>query len=116
VEVKMARPGATGFLSSAGEEQAVATTAVGGRLGLAAILGNRGEPVVRRFSEAAEFLTWRALNVEGEDVRRLAQLPERLWTQRHRIQSKLMAMGMNWMSHRQKQRYAEDSTQSETRN
>ena len=112
VEVKMARPGATGFLSSAGEEQAVATTAVGGRLGLAAILGNRGEPVVRRFSEAAEFLTWRALNVEGEDVRRLAQLPERLWTQRHRIQSKLMAMGMNWVSHRQKQRYADDSSDS----
>jgi 8-amino-7-oxononanoate synthase len=113
-EVKMARPGATGFLSSAEEGGAVVSTATGAKFGLAAILGNRGEPVAQRFSEAAELLTWRALNVGGDDVLRLTQLPERLWTQRHRIRSKLMAMGMNWVSQRQGRRHRDDSTQGET--
>jgi hypothetical protein len=111
VEVKMARPGATGFLSSAEKGAAVATSAVGGRLDLTTILRNRGEPMAQRFSEAAELLTWRALNAGAGDMRRLAQLPEMLWTQRHRIRSKLMAMGMHWMSRRQKSRYADDAAE-----
>jgi len=100
VEVKMARPGATGFTSSGSERgEMVRPNEV--RLGVANILLQGDEPLRERLSDAAEFFTWRALNADAEDFRKLAQLPERIWTQRHRVQSSLMAMGMNWVTRRQ---------------
>lgn len=109
VEVKMARPGATGFVSSAEQAPARALRREEGRLELTAVLRNAEEPLPQRLSDAAEILTWRALNLGPEDVRRLRQLPERLWTQRHRIRNKLMAMGMQWMSGRLARRGADDA-------
>lgn len=110
VEVKMARPGATGFISSAEEGGAGAVREQDGRLELAALLLNPAERFPQRLSDAAELITWRALNAGPEDVRRLAQLPERLWTQRHRIRNRILALGMNWVSRRQKHRHADDPT------
>ena len=114
VEVKMARPGATGFISSAEEGATGAVRESEGRLEVAAILLNRSEPFPQRLSDAAELLTWRALNAGPEDVRKLAQLPERLWTQRHRIKNKLVSLGMTWVSRRQTHRHADDPTHHDT--
>lgn len=107
VEVKMARPGATGFYSSAdpGEPGGVRVHDV--PLEVGALLRNRDEPLPRRLADAAELLTWRALNADPRDVRKLAQVPERLWTQRHRIRNKLLSLGMTWVSRRQDRHDAE---------
>ncbi len=101
VEVRMARPGATGFVSSA-DDGATAVPGVSreGRLAVREVLMNQGEPIRRRLSDAAEILTWRALNAGPDDLARLADLPEKLWTQRRRIRTRLMSMGMEWMSRR----------------
>ena len=106
-DVKMARPGATGFLSS-GDGGAVRTVREQGGLDLAAVLLNPAESFPQRLSDAAELITWRAINMGPEDVRKLMQLPERLWTQRHRIQNKLLSLGMNWMSKRMPNSHARD--------
>jgi hypothetical protein len=113
VEVKMARPGATGFTSSS--EDAVATSARTEQarpLELSAILRNQADSLRHRLDDAAELLTWRALNADADDLRRFAQLPERLWTQRHRIQNKLLSLGMNWMSRRSPSRADDDEPRS----
>ncbi|HEX7487706.1 MAG TPA: hypothetical protein VF341_02275, partial [Anaeromyxobacteraceae bacterium] len=107
VDVKMARPGATGFLSS-GDGGAVGTVREKGGLDLAAVLLNPAESFPQRLSDAAELITWRAINMGPEDVRKLMQLPERLWTKRHRIQNKLLSRGMNWMSERMPNSHARD--------
>jgi len=110
VEVKMARPGATGFISSADEGGVGPVREREGRLEVAALLLNPAERFPQRLSDAAELITWRALNASSEDVRKLAHIPERLWTQRHRIRNKLVSLGMNWVSRRQKNRYADEPT------
>jgi 8-amino-7-oxononanoate synthase len=99
VEVKMARPGASGFYSSADDG---ATRAYDGNKGveIADVLLKSGEPLRQRLSDAAEILTWRAIHTSPEDLKKLTELPERLWTQRHRIRNKLLSMGMEYMSRR----------------
>ena len=108
VEVKVARPGATGFFSSADTGRSPAMRRDEGRLEVGALLANGAEPLQRRLSDAAEVLTWRALNMGPEDVRKLMQWPERLWTQRHRVQSKLFSMGMEWVGRRKNGRQADE--------
>ncbi len=100
VEVKMARPGATSFLSSA--EGAGASHGAPARsepgLGLADILLNRRAPLRERLDDAGEYLTWRALNTSAEDVKGIAELPARLWRQRGRLRTRVLSMGMKWMT------------------
>ncbi|HTT69841.1 MAG TPA: aminotransferase class I/II-fold pyridoxal phosphate-dependent enzyme [Anaeromyxobacteraceae bacterium] len=112
VEVKVARPGSTGFVSSK-REGAVASPQMQGSLEIGAVLLNRAEPLGQRLSDAAEILTWRALNLGPEDVRKLSKLPEKIWTQRHRVQNRLLSLGMEWMSRRQSNRHADDPTHSD---
>jgi hypothetical protein len=114
VEVKMARPGATGFISSGEEGGAGPVREREGRLEVAALLLNPTERFPQRLSDAAELITWRALNAGPEDVRKLVRLPEKLWTQRHRIRNKLVSLGMNWVSRRQQHRHADDPTHHDT--
>jgi hypothetical protein len=92
----MARPGATGFVSSASEAMAVPGTSREGRLAVREVLLNRREPIGHRLSDAAEILTWRALNVGPDRLAKLTDLPERLWTHRRRIRARLMTNGMEW--------------------
>ncbi len=99
LEVKMARPGATGFVSS--QEGTTAAQSGSASLDLTEVLLNGAEPLRRRLSDAAEILTWRALNAGPDDVRKLAGLPEKIWTQRRRIRNRLLSMGVEWMSRRQ---------------
>ena len=107
VEVKMARPGATGFFSS-GEDGS--TRAYEGNKGveIADVLLKSGEPLRQRLSDAAEILTWRAIHTSPEDLKKLAELPERLWTQRQRIRNKLLSMGMEFMARQARGRETHD--------
>ncbi len=101
VEVKMARPGVTGFISTHDGSE-TSTGGVSGALGLSDVLwGQTEEPIARRLSDAAEILTWRAINLGPDDVERLAELPRRIWRQRRRLPSMLMSAGMRWMERRQ---------------
>jgi 8-amino-7-oxononanoate synthase len=114
VEVRMARPGATGFVSSEDDASGGVTRIEEGRLEVGAILRNRGEPMSQRIADVVELLTWRAFNADAEDVKRIVRMPERLWTQRQRIRSKLLSIGMNWVSQRQVSRQPKDQAQLET--
>ena len=105
VEVKMARPGSVGFLSSR-SEAASGSPSLQGSLDIGALLANRTEPLRQRLSDAAELLTWRALNLRPEDVRKLTELPDKLWTQRHRVSNRLMWLAMDWVSRRETRRHA----------
>jgi 8-amino-7-oxononanoate synthase len=113
VEVKMARPGATGFYSSAdgGETRAIEANR-GVELG--DVLLHSHEPLRQRLSDAAEILTWRAINASPDDLKKLADLPEKLWTQRHRIRNKLLSMGMEYVARRARGRNGGDQVE-ETR-
>ena len=97
VEVKMARPGVTSFLSSSSEGTGRASSGHGG-VEIADVLLNKAEPLRQRLSDAAEMLTWRAINANPEDLKKLTGLPEKLWTQRNRIRSKVLAVGMEWVA------------------
>jgi 8-amino-7-oxononanoate synthase len=114
VEVKMARPGVTGFFSSHED----GTTATGGSAGKARLeigdllWGDSTEPWSRRLSDAAEIITWRAINAGPEDLRQLRQLPQRLWTQRRRLPTLLMSAGMKYMERRQAKRQGSDAAES----
>lgn len=102
VEVKMARPGVTGFFSS--HEGATTTTGQqdgGGRLEIADVLFQPGESWGRRLSNAAEMITWRAVNAGPEDVDKLKQLPVKLWEKRKQIPTLILSAGMNAMAKRQ---------------
>jgi 8-amino-7-oxononanoate synthase len=98
VEVKLARPGATGFISSALQSAPKGARHVDGGLDIADVLFDASQPLSRRLDEVGEILTWRALNTTPEDVKRLAKVPEQLWSQRHRLSSRLMSMGVQWMN------------------
>jgi len=98
VEVKLARPGATGFISSAEQSAPKGARHMDGGLDIADVLFDVAQPLARRLDEVGEILTWRALNTRAEDVRKLAKLPEQLWSQRNRLRSRLLSMGMQWMT------------------
>jgi 8-amino-7-oxononanoate synthase len=98
VEVKLARPGATGFLSSAEESAPKGARHVDGGVEISDVLFDAAQPLARRLDEVGEILTWRALNTTSEDVKKLAKLPEQLWTQRRRIRSRIISMGMQYMT------------------
>jgi 8-amino-7-oxononanoate synthase len=101
VEVKMARPGVTGFFSShEGATTASSQQDGGGRLEVADVLFETGEPWSRRLSNAAEMITWKAINAGPEDLEQLRQLPMRLWEKRRQIPTLLLSAGMNIMSRR----------------
>jgi len=110
VEVKMARPGSVGVLSSG--DAAVKDPSMQGSLDFGTVLANQAEPLWQRLSDAAELVTWRALNLRSEDVRRLTELPDRLWTQRNRVGNRLLSLAADWVSRRQ-EHHAEDPLQEE---
>jgi hypothetical protein len=102
VEVKMARPGVTGFYSShEGGTTAPGAQDGGGRLEIADVLLQPDQPWSRRLSDAAEMITWKALNAGPEDWKQLGELPVRLWQKRRQIPSLLISAGMNFVSRRQ---------------
>ena len=108
VEVKMARPGATGFVSSGPEGATRGGKDQSGGLEISDVLLYGTEPLRQRLSDAAEMITWRTINANPEDLKKLAGLPEKLWTQRHRIRNKLLSMGMEWVARQARGRHGAD--------
>jgi 8-amino-7-oxononanoate synthase len=102
VEVKMARPGVTGFFSShEGDTVAPGAQDGGGRLEIADVLFQPDQPIARRLSDAAEMITWKAINAGPEDWKQLQELPVKLWQKRRQLPSLLIGAGMNFMARRQ---------------
>jgi len=99
VEVRLARPGSTGFVSSAPVPGGAGGTAAA--FDVAAMLRNAAEPLSRRLSDAAEYVTWRALQAGPEDLRRIARLPSELWAERRHLRNRLLSAGAEWVSRRQ---------------
>jgi 8-amino-7-oxononanoate synthase len=96
VEVKLARPGVKGFVSSA-DQSAPTRGGAGAGVEIADVLFNPAEPLAHRLDEVAEMLTWRALNATPGDLKKLAALPQRIWRRRRGLSSKLISMSMNRM-------------------
>jgi hypothetical protein len=102
VEVKLARPGVTGFYSShEGDTTATGAQDGGARLELVDVLTQPDEPWSRRLSDAAEMITWKALNAGPDDLQQLKELPVKLWEKRRQIPTLLLSAGMNFMTRRQ---------------
>ncbi|HET9597768.1 MAG TPA: aminotransferase class I/II-fold pyridoxal phosphate-dependent enzyme [Anaeromyxobacteraceae bacterium] len=118
VEVKLARPGVTGFTSSEEDGHGPAAARAPGAahpdrgLALGDVLLDEARPLARRLDEAAEILTWRALNAGPEDVKALAELPRKLWHQRRRLQTRLISLGMQWMTRQGRSRGGAARTRS----
>jgi 8-amino-7-oxononanoate synthase len=106
VEVKLARPGATGFISSAVQSAPKGARHVDGGLDIADVLFDGKQPIARRLDEVGEILTWRALNTTPEDVKKLAKVPEQLWSQRHKLRARLMNAGVQWVTRQSRGRGA----------
>ena len=73
---------------------------MGGRLEIADVLLDAEEPWSRRLSNAAEMITWKAVNAGPEDLEQLKQLPVKLWEKRRQIPTLLLSAGMNFMTRR----------------
>lgn len=100
VEVKMARPGVTGFYSALPEGQTDGAAQGGRGLELLDVLAQPGEPWARKLSDAAELLTWKAIHAGPEDWKQLRQLPVKLWERRRQLPTMLVSLGMNFMARR----------------
>jgi 8-amino-7-oxononanoate synthase len=102
VEVKMARPGVTGFYSShEGASTSPGAQEAGGRLEIVDVLAQPDVPWSRKLSDAAEMITWKALNAGPEDWKQLRELPVRLWEKRRQLPTLLVSAGMSYMQRRQ---------------
>jgi hypothetical protein len=102
VEVKMARPGVTGFYSShEGDTTSTGSQDGSGRLEILDVLTQTGEPWSRRLSDAAEMITWKAINAGPDDFQQLKELPRKLWDKRRQLPTMLLSAGMNYMARRQ---------------
>jgi 8-amino-7-oxononanoate synthase len=109
VEVRLARPGVTGFYSSAdGGDTRTGSGDAAGRLEILDVLTQRDQPLVRRLSDAAEMVTWRAMNAGPEDWKALRELPWKLWDQRRQLPMKLMSAGVNLMMRRQQNGHTQE--------
>jgi hypothetical protein len=51
--------------------------------------------VARKLSDAVETLTWRAANLQPDDIKRLGAAPLRLWEMRSEIPGLLLEKGAN---------------------
>jgi 8-amino-7-oxononanoate synthase len=102
VEVRLARPGLTGFTSSLPAGTAASSAPDGRPLELLDLLARKDEPWSRKLSDAAELLTWRAVHAGPEDWRRLGQLPFTLWEKRRQLPTLLLSVGMSWVARRQR--------------
>ena len=58
-------------------------------------------PWSRKLSDAAEMITWKALNAGPEDWKQLRELPVRLWEKRRQLPTLLVSAGMSYMQRRQ---------------
>jgi len=97
VPVKVARPGTFVMSNQATQRWAAASVGLLAERGLSleAISKLSGRDVARRLSDVVETLTWRAANLQPDDLKRLGSAPLRLWGMRTEIPGLLLEKGAN---------------------
>jgi 8-amino-7-oxononanoate synthase len=97
VQVKVARPGTFVTANQASQRWAAASAGLLAERGLSleAISKLSGRDVARKLADAVETLTWRAANLQPEDLKRLGSAPLRLWEKRTEIPGLILEKGAN---------------------
>ena len=95
VPVNVARPGTFVMSNQATQRWAAASAGLLAERGLSleAITKLSGRDVARRLSDVVETLTWRAANLQRDDLKRLGSAPLRLWGMRTEIPGLLLEKG-----------------------
>jgi hypothetical protein len=52
--------------------------------------------VANKFFDAMETLTWRAANLQPDDIRRFVDAPRRLWNRRTQLPGLILEKGTHW--------------------
>jgi len=97
VPVKVARPGTFVTANQASQRWAAASAGLLAERGLSleAISKLSGRDVARKLADAVETLTWRAANLQPDDIKRLGSAPLRLWSKRTEIPGLILEKGAN---------------------
>jgi len=97
VPVKVARPGTFVTANQASQRWAAASAGLLAERGLSleAITKLSGRDVARKLADAVETLTWRAANLQPDDIKRLGSAPLRLWEKRTEIPGLILEKGAN---------------------
>jgi len=97
VPVKVARPGTFVTANQASQRWAAASAGLLADRGLSleAISKLSGRDVARKLADAVETLTWRAANLQPDDIKRLGSAPLRLWEKRTEIPGLILEKGAN---------------------
>jgi 8-amino-7-oxononanoate synthase len=97
VPVKVARPGTFVTANQASQRWAAASAGLLAERGLSleAISKLSGRDVARKLADAVETLTWRAANLQPDDLKRLGSAPLRLWEKRTEIPGLILEKGAN---------------------
>jgi 8-amino-7-oxononanoate synthase len=97
VPVKVARPGTFVTANQASQRWAAASAGLLAERGLSleAISKLSGRDVARKLADALETLTWRAANLQPDDIKRLGSAPLRLWEKRTEIPGLILEKGAN---------------------
>jgi 8-amino-7-oxononanoate synthase len=95
--VKVARPGTFVTANQASQRWAAASAGLLADRGLSleAISKLSRRDVARKLADAVETLTWRAANLQPEDIKRLGSAPLRLWDKRTEIPGLILEKGAN---------------------
>jgi len=96
--VQIARPGTMVRNNKATEKWAAASEGTNGYHGLTLDQLSRmsSREVAGKLFDAVETLTWRAANLQPEDLRKLGQMPMKLWEKRANIPGMLLEKGANF--------------------
>jgi len=96
-QVKVARLGTFVTANQASQRWAAASAGLLAERGLslAAISKMSGRDVARKLADAVETLTWRAANLQPDDIKRLGAAPLRLWEKRTEIPGLILEKGAN---------------------
>jgi 8-amino-7-oxononanoate synthase len=97
VRVKVARPGTFVMSNQATQRWAAASAGLLADRGLSleSIARLSSREMARKLSDAVETLTWRAANLQPDDLKRLGAAPLRLWGMRSEIPGLLLEKGAN---------------------
>ncbi len=97
VPVKIARPGSFVIANQASNRWAAASAGllVDRGFSLTSISKMSGREVAQKLFDAVETLTWRAANLQPDDLKRLREAPLRLWEKRTEIPGLLLEKGAN---------------------
>jgi hypothetical protein len=95
--VRIARPGTTVRNNQASEKWAAASAGelAGNGFSLEQLSRMSSREVAGKLFDAVESLTWRAANLQPDDLRKLGKMPMKLWQKRANLPGLLLEKGAN---------------------